>query len=95
MPCSLVCSSRKLTRPSRLLETGNFSDVRLECGGQSWNLHKAIICNRCVWFRRALTGSYKVRTGGKGGLSRERGTFAMQQEGQLTDCFDRKPRQTL
>ncbi|KAK7962147.1 uncharacterized protein PG986_002972 [Apiospora aurea] len=42
-----------------LLETGNFSDVKLECGDKTWNLHKSIICSRCVWFQRALTGSYK------------------------------------
>ncbi|KAK8103731.1 uncharacterized protein PG998_010764 [Apiospora kogelbergensis] len=60
-----IVSRSDVSRPDfskydkELLATGNFSDVRLECGSKTYNLHKSIICNRCVWFRRALTGSYK------------------------------------
>lgn len=49
-----------LTLPTyRLLRTGLFSDVTVKCGDRTWNLHKNIICSRCDWFKKALTGQFK------------------------------------
>ncbi|KAG6358026.1 hypothetical protein INS49_013910 [Diaporthe citri] len=42
-----------------LLETADFSDVILRCGNKAWNVHKSIVCKRCVWFEKALTGSFE------------------------------------
>ncbi|KAI7774414.1 hypothetical protein LA080_008808 [Diaporthe eres] len=42
-----------------LLESGHFSDVILRCGSKAWNIHKSIVCKRCVWFEKALTGSFE------------------------------------
>ncbi|ROW07264.1 hypothetical protein VMCG_03766 [Cytospora schulzeri] len=42
-----------------LLETGNFADAVIICGGKSWNVHKSIICSRCDWFRKALDGNFE------------------------------------
>lgn len=45
-----------------LLETGHFSDVVLVCGNHAWNVHRSIICKRCAWFEKALTGNFVVST---------------------------------
>ncbi|KAG6353626.1 hypothetical protein INS49_005334 [Diaporthe citri] len=44
----------------RLFESGLFSDIVVECGPRSWNLHRNILCTRSVWFETAITGSYVV-----------------------------------
>lgn len=47
---------------TRLFESGNLADVEVKRGDSTWKLHKAILCNRSVWFKKALTGPFKVRT---------------------------------
>ncbi|RYP18617.1 hypothetical protein DL765_003824 [Monosporascus sp. GIB2] len=46
-----------------LLESGLFSDVVVKCGEESWRLHRTIL-SRCVWFHKALTGSFEEATSG-------------------------------
>ncbi|KAI1329206.1 hypothetical protein F5Y16DRAFT_418420 [Xylariaceae sp. FL0255] len=47
-----------------LLKTGKFSDAQVVCGNQTWNIHKAIICTRSVYFEKALTGNFEeAKTG--------------------------------
>lgn len=46
----------------KLLETGNFADAELICGGKTFKIHKAVVCTRSVWFEKALTGGFAVRT---------------------------------
>ncbi|KAI1852278.1 hypothetical protein JX266_002456 [Neoarthrinium moseri] len=42
-----------------LLESGNFADVTVKCGARTWNLHRAILCPRCPYFAKALSGNFK------------------------------------
>lgn len=44
-----------------LLESGKFSDMKVSCGDRTWNLHKAILSDRCPFFENALTGGFKAR----------------------------------
>lgn len=46
----------------RIFESGLFSDIVVQCGPRSWNLHRNILCARSVWFKTAITGSYVVRS---------------------------------
>ncbi|RYP56306.1 hypothetical protein DL769_009937 [Monosporascus sp. CRB-8-3] len=46
-----------------LLESGLFSDVVVKCGEESWRLHRSIL-SRCLWFHKALTGSFEEATSG-------------------------------
>lgn len=43
-----------------LFEFGHFSDVRVECGSKSWNLHRNILYTRSVWFQKTLCGTMMV-----------------------------------
>ncbi|KAK8137920.1 hypothetical protein PG984_001300 [Apiospora sp. TS-2023a] len=49
----------------RLLETGEFSDVLVECGGTVWRLHKSILCTRSSYFAKALAGQFEEAITGK------------------------------
>ncbi|KAG8157799.1 hypothetical protein KVR01_012461 [Diaporthe batatas] len=53
-------NSRQLFMSSdlSLFETGHFSDAVLVCGNHAWNVHRSIICKRCAWFEKALTGPF-------------------------------------
>ncbi|KAI3321019.1 BTB/POZ protein [Xylariaceae sp. AK1471] len=42
-----------------LLELECFSDVTVQCGKKTWNLHRAVLAGRCLWFKKALTGNFK------------------------------------
>ncbi|KAJ0114447.1 hypothetical protein J7T55_010837 [Diaporthe amygdali] len=53
------CEDRFMSSDLSLLETGNFSDVELVCGDRSWSLHRSVICKRCKWFEKALTGDFE------------------------------------
>lgn len=44
----------------RLLEGGTLSDSQVHCGKRIWKVHKAILCVRSKWFKKALTGPFKV-----------------------------------
>lgn len=44
----------------RLLESGIMSDTQVHCGKSIWKVHKAILCVRSQWFKKALTGPFKV-----------------------------------
>ncbi|KAJ3551058.1 hypothetical protein NPX13_g11437 [Xylaria arbuscula] len=37
----------------------DFSDVAVNCGEKTWNLHRIILSQRCQWFKRALLGGFK------------------------------------
>ncbi|KAL7628534.1 hypothetical protein AAE478_000049 [Parahypoxylon ruwenzoriense] len=41
-----------------LLNSGWFSDVKVNCGGRSWELHRAIICPRSEYFNKASNGYF-------------------------------------
>ncbi|KAH7033144.1 BTB/POZ protein [Microdochium trichocladiopsis] len=45
-------------RDIELLESGEFADAIVECDGKSWRVHKAIVCKRSEWFRKALNGHF-------------------------------------
>lgn len=46
--------------PSSLLENDKYSDIRIECGDQAWQAHKAVICSHTEYFARACDGDFKV-----------------------------------
>ncbi|KAF2676506.1 hypothetical protein K458DRAFT_351773 [Lentithecium fluviatile CBS 122367] len=41
-------------RQKALLASGDYSDIRVTCGDQMWNVHKAIICPQSGFFARAV-----------------------------------------
>lgn len=46
----------------KLLETGNFADAELICGGKTFKIHKSVVCTRSVWFEKALAGGFEAST---------------------------------
>lgn len=48
-----------------LLKSGMFSDVKVKCGDQVWQLHKTIICPRCPYFNKAFNGPFMEATTGE------------------------------
>ncbi|KAH8903751.1 POZ domain-containing protein [Coniochaeta sp. PMI_546] len=49
---------RFLSADQKLLESGLFADVTVTCKDKTWQLHKNILCSRCVWFEKALNGNF-------------------------------------
>lgn len=43
-----------------LLDTGNYSDIKVKCGELVVNAHKAIICPQCDFFAGAVDHSFKA-----------------------------------
>jgi hypothetical protein len=43
------------------LSTGNYSDLAITCGGETYNVHKVVVCSRCDFFARAVKFDGKVR----------------------------------
>ncbi|KAG8157843.1 hypothetical protein KVR01_012505 [Diaporthe batatas] len=74
-----VESSILRTKDLELFESGFLADVEVKCGGQTWKLHKTILCTRSVWFNKALTGVFKES---------ETGVVALQEQERCDiDCF--------
>lgn len=46
---------------SRLFDTGEYSDLTITCGQDTYKVHKAIVCKRCDFFKRAISFGGKVR----------------------------------
>ncbi|KAI3330721.1 hypothetical protein F4824DRAFT_504798 [Ustulina deusta] len=42
-----------------LLDLASLSDVVVQCGAKTWNLHRAILAQRSQWFRKALLGGFQ------------------------------------
>ncbi|KAI0007018.1 hypothetical protein F4779DRAFT_619991 [Xylariaceae sp. FL0662B] len=56
---AMAGSSRFGSHDESLLTSGFFSDVKVQCGAQTWKLHKVILSSRCAWFNKALNGKFK------------------------------------
>ncbi|KAI0154919.1 hypothetical protein GGR57DRAFT_465421 [Xylariaceae sp. FL1272] len=41
------------------LESALFADVTVVCGDKTWKLHRNILCSRCTYFQKGLTGNFK------------------------------------
>ena len=65
----LSASDSAETRPSlrllltfdRLLETGDYSDLVLDCQGVRFNVHRIVLCPQSDYFGAICAGSIKVR----------------------------------
>lgn len=56
-----IDETRKMVSMDVLLDSGVLTDVKVSCGDRSWDLHKLILCSRCSFFKKALTGEFQVR----------------------------------
>lgn len=45
---------------SRLLESGNYADLRICCSDVFFDVHCAIVCTRSLFFAKAVAGPFKV-----------------------------------
>ncbi|KAK7569167.1 BTB/POZ protein [Phyllosticta citricarpa] len=43
---------------SKLLHSGIFSDIEIKVGTTTFKVHKAILCTRCEYFRRAFDATH-------------------------------------
>ncbi|KAH9203184.1 BTB/POZ protein [Leptodontidium sp. 2 PMI_412] len=48
-----------LAKNACLLSSGEFSDVTVSCSGQTWNLHRVVICPRCRYFQNTFGGKFQ------------------------------------
>lgn len=44
----------------RLLRKPEYSDLTITCGDRTWKCHRAILCQRCDFFRVACGGEFEV-----------------------------------
>ena len=51
-----------LQKNQELLETGEYSDIVINCGKLTINAHKVIVCRECPFFKASLNSGFKVRT---------------------------------
>ncbi|KAK4233898.1 BTB/POZ protein [Achaetomium macrosporum] len=42
----------------QLFETGLLSDATIKCGDRKWNVHKSILCSRCMHFEKPFIGEW-------------------------------------
>ncbi|KAK7569169.1 BTB/POZ protein [Phyllosticta citricarpa] len=57
------------TRPfSRLLESGDFSDLKIHCEDAMWKVHKAIICSQSEFFRAACNPRHGFKEATSGAI---------------------------
>jgi len=64
MDSAQVNYNRILTGYGELLETGKFSDLTIKCCGESFKVHKAVICPRSPFFMKACNGEFKEAVSG-------------------------------
>ncbi|MCJ1475053.1 hypothetical protein MMC13_003713 [Lambiella insularis] len=43
----------------KLLGTSEYSDFTVNCGGKTWRIHRAIVCSRSAYFKKACDGAFK------------------------------------
>lgn len=49
---------------TRLMTSGNFSDLKLVCQGKEFRIHKLVACSQSSVIATALKGEFKVSNGG-------------------------------
>jgi BTB/POZ domain len=55
-----------LARNRELLNTGKFSDLTIKCHGESFKVHKAVVCPCSPFFMKACDGKFQVTAPTKG-----------------------------
>ncbi|KAL9113915.1 MAG: hypothetical protein Q9227_002049 [Pyrenula ochraceoflavens] len=48
-----------LTKPLKTLETGQWADVSVRCGGYTWKLHRLVLCQKSDYFGKMLDGHFR------------------------------------
>ncbi|MCJ1438124.1 hypothetical protein MMC27_007511 [Xylographa pallens] len=43
----------------KLLNNSDYSDFTVKCGTKTWRIHRAIVCSRSKYFKRACDGDFK------------------------------------
>lgn len=54
-------SCQVISNTARVFDSGEFADCKVICNGREFNTHRLILSSRSEYFRKSLTGPWKVR----------------------------------
>lgn len=56
-----VALARSMLTSTRAYDSGDYSDLTIQCGSRTWKVHRLIIYSASTFFLKAGEGEFKVR----------------------------------